>query len=168
MFPFRPPIALRSAHRLQNLAHLNCHPVSVSSDVSPVHVQSSDAVSVRRTGYVRSAPPQNQAFQVWILLHLSPVHRNRIPQFFIGCLLIAPLQILTDTSLKKNRTLLYHTDFFAEFSLRILCHWHAVNFYISFLRIIESRNQAYQCTLTASGSSDDSDRLPFLCLKTDV
>ena len=40
--------------------------------------------------------------------------------------------------------------------------------YYTFLWIIESRNQADQCTLTTSGSADDSNRLSFLRPEGDV
>ena len=64
--------------------------------------------------------------------------------------------------------MLYHSDLTAKFSLRIVLCIDTIYFYRSFLWIIESRDQADQCTLTTSGSSDNSNRFSGMNFQIDV
>ena len=80
----------------------------------------------------------------------------------------APFHVGTDASLEKGCLLGNHADLAAEYTSGIFPDIHTVYQNLSFGSIIEAGDQIYQSGFSASGTSDDADRLTGIYRKADI
>ena len=83
------------------------------------------------------------------------------PELIIGCLLVAPAQVIPDGTLKQDCFLRYHGNLPDQRTFRIVAYIRAVHKHMAGRCIIEACKQLYDCRLAAAGTADDADGLTF-------
>ena len=91
-----------------------------------------------------------------------------IPDLGVRCIFIAPFHVIADAAFEKDGALLYDSDLVVDFLIGELFYIASIQFNGSAGYIIETGDQADQSGFSASGTTDDTDCLPFFYRETDI
>ena len=93
---------------------------------------------------------------------------TRTLTFLLTGILIAPAQIIENTSGKQHVILEYHGHLIAQSIQIIVSHIHTAYQNFSGGHIIKTRDQIDQTGFCATGSTEDTDRLPGMDIQVDI